>query len=219
MSGFRDEFPLVPEPVEPEAWAKPPDRSLEQSLEEIRANLREVDALLTNLRRMNVTMANGAIVDILGVNLGETEVPSKTKRWDLVLDGESAGSMTLYAPKARAGLHNVGSMLAITNASFVPVADYWVIGTITSLVTPAIVISMVETWDSHPSVWKFDGSDLFVEASLPIWHFAATETDGSTLISEGVYGEKWVGDGILDLYTTLATPPSTTLNREVPYLR
>lgn len=158
------------------------------------------------------------VIPEVGTELMLGDIADNARMWDLIPAPAGEGAMTLKGPRVRNGLTDVTAVVSITNATFVPAAGSWVIATITSLTAPAIVISQVSTWDSYPNAYEFDGSNQFVSASLPIWQFTDTAAAHNVRVSEGVYGEKHVGDGPLWLFTTLVAVPETTIQRAVPHL-
>lgn len=69
---FRDDFPQDPPPLGDD-WAHPIDRRGHDSLEEVRAAMREISDLVSGLQRMTIPLPDGRVVDVIAAERGYAE--------------------------------------------------------------------------------------------------------------------------------------------------
>ena len=137
--------------------------------------------------------------------------------WDIVPDTGAASK--LFAPEVLWKRSDVTTSVSISGNSFTLSADKWLVATITNLSTPTITIELIAgSWGDYPSAYEFDGSNDFVAARIPLWHFTGSETDGAVSVGENIWGRKKVASDVLRLVFPLYAIPSTTALRSVPDL-
>ena len=132
--------------------------------------------------------------------------------FDLV--NNSDGGYDVYSPIIISGRDDVTSFVATSGDGLIPDDDSYLVATIESLTTPAVVFEVITTedWTSFPNCYEFSETPPFGMsiARIPIWHFttdAPTEKD-YTKFSDGdgdtVYGVKLVPSQPLRVYYGLA---------------
>jgi len=114
-------------------------------------------------------------------------------RWDLIA-AETDGEFTVRLPLIIKSDADVTDSVTITVTPFVPAVGSWVVITIDDTYAPTV--TMVETWDSYPSAYEFDGND-FVSSTIRIWKFVAPDTAGAEALTPDVWAIRYVDDGPL----------------------
>ena len=109
--------------------------------------------------------------------------------WQLVPDATGDGAYTVYVPRIIRSYADVTLTTTITITPFVPTIGEWVVIVIDGTFAPTL--SMVSTWDSYPSAFKFDGDD-YESSTLPLYQFVAADTAGAFRLTDSVWAISYV---------------------------